>query len=96
MSRLASSSSNFLGINTKTASRRCENHRRKILVLTQKIYISFFSSRGHQENTQPPNVDPNWDCRSKIWLAGWLPGTPLATLKSQGPGHVAGAPVVIT
>jgi hypothetical protein len=26
-------------------------------------------------------------------LAGWLPGTPAATLKSQGPGHVAGGPI---
>jgi hypothetical protein len=39
--------------------------------------------RALQENTQPPNVD-NWDCWSKIWLAG----CPLATSKSRrSPSH---------
>jgi hypothetical protein len=36
--------------------------------------------RALQENTQPPNVD-NWDCWSKIWLAGFL--SPLTAINRQ-------------
>jgi hypothetical protein len=37
--------------------------------LSFSTFFFHWNASGHQENTQPPNVD-NWDCWSKIWLAG--------------------------